>query len=312
MLQRPGVIDLFGEQFWVAHVRQLAEHGVHRGSIARAVQRGTLCRVLPGIVAIPKHWDSFEGRCMVAQLAGGPRSFLSGMTAARLYGLRAMPPEPVLVTTHESFPRVVPSWTTLIRTSWLDDAPGPTRTDRLRVSSPPRMLFDLAARMTDERFARAAEDAWHLGLVTPEEGRRYLQRIRRSGRSGVARFERWLDAVEASGQLRAVESGLEQLLVDLAMRAGLPQPTRQHPITLPNGRTVRLDLAWPDVRFAIEPGHSWWHGGDKGQRADQERDRACATVGWQVVRYDETVWQRRDATVGEIRSMYRARARAVG
>ena len=63
---------------------------------------------------------------------------------------------------------------------------------------------------------------------------------------------------------------------------------RQHPLVLPSGEVIHLDLAWPDVRLAVEPGHSWWHGGDLRQRRDQDRDRACAVVGWHVVRYDES------------------------
>ena len=71
-------------------------------------------------------------------------------------------------------------------------------------------------------------------------------------------------------------------------QVGLPTPVRQLPLTLPSGELIRLDLAWPDIRLAVEPGHSWWHGGDLRQRADQARDRACAVLGWHVHRYDET------------------------
>ncbi|MGI9030378.1 MAG: hypothetical protein ACR2HP_10405, partial [Ilumatobacteraceae bacterium] len=43
------------------------------------------------------------------------------------------------------------------------------------------------------------------------------------------------------------------------------------------------------VRLGVEPGHSWWHGGDLRQRADQARDRACDEIGWRIVRCDESV-----------------------
>lgn len=312
MLHRPGVIPLLGSQAWVAHVRQLAGIGVSRQSVADAVRRGALEQVMSRVVGLPGHWDTFEGRCMVAQLAAGPTSYLSGTTAARLLGLRQMPVRPIRVTVDETLRVRLPDWAVLCRTSWPDAAQQLVGPHPLRVSTPARMLFDLAALLPDARFRRAAEDAWHRELITPAEAANFLQQVRRQGRTGVARFEAWLDGVMANDQVRPAESGLEQLLVELARRAGLPEPVRQYPLTLVDGRTIRLDLAWPDTRFAIEPGHSWWHGGDLAQRADQERDRQCAIVGWQVVRYDESVWTRRDATVGEIASMYRSRCRDVG
>ena len=44
-----------------------------------------------------------------------------------------------------------------------------TRDDGLRLASPLRTLFTLAIDFNAYRFDRAAEDLWHLGLVTPDE-----------------------------------------------------------------------------------------------------------------------------------------------
>ena len=307
MHHRDGVLALFGAQYWVAGVYQLQRLGVSRQAAAGAVRRGLADRIMRGVLGIPGHWDTFEGRSMALQLAGRERGFLSGTTAARLHGFRAMPEQPVRYTLDESHPIVVPHWGVIVRTSWGDDEPRPERSDALIVASPMRTLFDLAGELGDRAFERAAEDAWHLGLIDPAAARAGLQRIRRRGRTGVARFERWLDKVEQ--RPRPATTGLEQLLVDIARRAGLPDPIRQYPLRLRDGREVRLDLAWPGIRFALEPGHSWWHGGDAAQRADQERDRRCAEVGWQILRYDESVWQQRDAAVREVRAMYDARRR---
>lgn len=312
MHHRDGVLALFGSQYWVATVRQLGELGVSRQAASDAVRRGLADRVFRGVLGIPGHWDTFEGRCSALQLAvttGRRHHFLSGTTSARLYGLRSMSEVPVTLTLDESHPIVVPDWARIVRTSWDDDEPRPARTDHLRLASPHRTLFDLAGQLRDGAFERAAEDAWHLGLVTPESAAEYLQRIRRRGRSGVARFERWLERTE--GRTAPAASRLELLLIDLARRAGLPEPVRQHPLRLPDGTKIHLDIAWPDLRFALEPGHSWWHGGDLAQRADQARDRGCAELGWQVVRYDESVWGRRATTVREIAAMYRARQQVV-
>ena len=105
-------------------------------------------------------------------------------------------------------------------------------------------------------------------------------------------------------------AALELDLLAIVERAGLPEPERQHPLRLLSGETIHLDIAWPAIRLAIEPGHSWWHGGDLGQRRDQARDRACSAVGWQVIRYDEQAARRAAATASELRAVYRARSQA--
>ena len=91
--------------------------------------------------------------------------------------------------------------------------------------------------------------------------------------------------------------------------AGLPEPERQHPLTLRNGVMIHIDLAWPDLRLGVEPGHSWWHGGDLRQHADQARTRACNELGWLIVPYDEHAPAEREATIAELVRIYRERVR---
>ena len=78
-------------------------------------------------------------------------------------------------------------------------------------------------------------------------------------------------------------------------------------MTLRDGVVIHLDLAWPDVRLGFEPGHSWWHGGDLGQRADQQRRRECAAVGWQVESYDESSANNLASVGAEMATIYRQR-----
>ena len=116
------------------------------------------------------------------------------------------------------------------------------------------MLFGLAALFNQHRFERAAEDAWHLGLVRPDDAAAYLARVRRSGRTGVRVFELWLE--KTALQPRPSQSGFEVDVIQALVRIGLPDPVRQHPLKLPNGEVIHVDLAWPAVRLGIEPGHS--------------------------------------------------------
>lgn len=305
MLQRPDVMALFARQRWVAASSQLVGLGLGERTVTRAIRRGEVERVVGPVVGIIGRPDSFDARCLAIHLAAGRRGYLSGQSAGHLYGLRQMQTTPIEYTMPYRLRFSTPDWARLVRSSWPDDEPRPTRDDDLAVSSPLRMLLDVAAALPQRRFERAAEDAWHRELVSPTQARAYLDRIRRSGRPGISTMERWLEHVEH--QRRPAATGLELLLIELARRAGLPQPERQHPLRLRTGVLIHLDIAWPDMRLALEPGHSWWHGGDRAQRDDQDRDRRCAELGWQVLRYDESAWNRQRSIVDELATTYRQR-----
>jgi len=92
---------------------------------------------------------------------------------------------------------------------------------------------------------------------------------------------------------------------------GLPEPECQYALALANGEVIHLDLAWPDIRLAVEPGHSYWHRGVLKTRADMARDRACSELGWQVLRYDEAAQQDLTAVGQELQRIHRARVDTV-
>ena len=129
----------------------------------------------------------------------------------------------------------------------------------------------------------------------------YLERIRRPGVAGVASsIDGCAPRCPGGG---ASQSGLELDALAAIRMAGLPTPVRQHPLTLLTGELIHLDIAWPSVCFAVEPGHSWWHGGDLRMAADYERDRACGEVGWHVVRFDQSMRQDLRASGQQLRRL---------
>jgi len=148
-----------------------------------------------------------------------------------------------------------PPWADIHRTSWYDPAlDRETLDDGLIVAAPMRMLFGLAAVFNQFRFERAAEDAWHRKLITPDCAADYLQQHRCRGKNGVVRIERWLE--KALTQNRPAQSGLELSLLQSLEELALPAPIKQHPLILPGGETIHLDIAWPSIRLAVEPGAS--------------------------------------------------------
>ncbi len=224
---------------------------------------------------------------MTLQLQADSAGFIGGTTAARILKLRAMPDSPINYTSPRSFRRTLPTWADLHITRWYDTADRQVLPDGLLIATPMRMLWGLAARFNQFRFERAAEDAWNLGLIDPPGAAEYLEQHRCRGKDGVIRLETWLD--RTLGRSRATQSNLERHLIEALEAAGMPEPERQYPLTLGNGEVIHLDIAWPDVKLAIEPGDAWFHSGRLAVRRDQARDRACVELGWQVVRFDESI-----------------------
>jgi hypothetical protein len=282
----PSVLRLFNRQFGVATSAQLQELGVSPRTIARAQHKGSLRRVVPGLYRLAGQEMTFETRAMAALLHCGQTAFLDGFTAGAIHRLRSMPRSLIHVTQHGRITRAMPPW---LRTSSIAsiDAEDIVERGLFRVAHPRRMLLRLAAQLNPYRFERAAEDAWHLGLVCPSDMASYVRAVRRPGLHGIATLDAWL--AHALPTASPSQSGLELDAIQAIVAAGMPEPIRQHPLVLLSGEVIHLDLAWPGIKFAVEPGHTWWHGGDARMTADYARDRACGEVGWLVIRFDEAM-----------------------
>lgn len=302
------LLTLAARQHGVIALRQLAVVGRSRSAISRARSRGLLVDVAFGVVRIASSPDTFLQRCMTLQLQADSVGFIGGPTAARILGLRAMPTHPINFTAPRTFRRTPPSWADLHITRWYDEvADRQLLANGLLVATPMRMLWGLAAAFNRHRFERAAEDAWNLGLIDPTSAVAYLERHRCRGKDGVARLEGWLE--DALGRSRATQSNLERRLIDALEAVGLPTPERQYPLVVASGEVIHLDIAWPDVKLAVEPGHSAFHSARHAVRRDQARDRACVELGWHVVRFDESIRQDFASAARQVERIHAARRR---
>jgi hypothetical protein len=242
---------------------------------------------------------------MAALLYVGGLSALTAQTGGAVYQLRRMKSRFVHVLVEERrMPRAAP-WIRIHRTSWLEPGDVSERDDGLRVLTPLRLLFELAACLPRQAFIDAAEDMWHHRLVEPSQAAIYLAEVRRQGRTGVAKFEEWV--LQAHERTVATMSGLEADLINALVGSGLPEPARQFPLRLLTGQTIHIDVAFADVQLGVEPGASWWHGGDARMRADYIRDSRCAAVGWHIIRFDDEQLNDPRGCAEQVRLAYRAR-----
>ena len=304
-MDHPGVLRFLNTQHRLVTMRQLRELGFSPNTILRAQKRGALDAILRGVYVLPGDPLSFETRAMAAQLYCGPRSYLSGRTAGALLGLREMSRKRIDITRPATSWVPMPDWVRPRHAAFTARADVMTLPSGHRVSGPLLTLFVLASELTEFRFHRAAENAWHLGLIDPKAASSYLEWIRRSGRGGVAMFETWLERVRTWE--RPAATGFELDVIDTVKRAGLPEPVRQHPLTLLDGVEIHIDIAWPDLRLGLEPGHSLFHLGDVNGPKDLSRFMRCNEVGWLIVPINEEMKHDLEGLALHIKQIYETR-----
>ncbi|MGC4877055.1 hypothetical protein ACLQ26_12460 [Micromonospora sp. DT43] len=117
------------------------------------------------------------------------------------------------------------------------------------------------------------------------------------------RRAQWLFDLADAGAQSPPES---QLRVRLVL-GGLPRPSVQHPVRLPNGVVLHPDLAWPEFRVAVEYDGQWHADADQLHR-DRRRLNLLVGAGWLVLH----VTSRRlhaefPAVLGEVRAALVAR-----
>ena len=301
MNDHPDVLRLFNTQQGVVATTQLRDIGFAYSTIERAEDRGTLVPLLRGVFIQPGREPTFETKAMAAQLFCGPRSYLSGQTAGALWNLREMSRKWIDITRPATSWIPVPDWIRPRHSAFTRVGDVVTLPSGHRVSGPFLTLFRLARDLNQHRFHRAAENAWHLQLIDPAAAAAYLEWIRRSGRGGVAVFETWLEKV--STWERPAATGLELDVIQALTAGGLPEPVRQHPLKLRNGITIHIDIAWPNLKFGVEPGHSLFH----DPISDGVRFRQCNEVGWLIVPLSETWADDLSGVVTQIRNIYETR-----
>lgn len=294
-------LDIAARQHGVVSREQALAAGMSRRQLDDALARGTLAAVHRGVYRAGGSPETFEQSVVAACLA--TRGWASHATAATLWDLRGWRSARIEVT-------VVGRRQTRLdgvvghRTTRLDPV-DVARRGAIRLTSPARTLLDLGAVGPPDAVESGVEDALHRRLVTVAQLRATLARLGRSGRPGVATLRAVLAARDPAAA--PTESVLEDAFVRLLREAGLPRPARQYPIRAPGRPAVRIDLAYPSHRLAIELDGRRWH----SARVDVDRDRSksnlLAALGWSLLRFGWTdVHDHGTDVVGAVADLLRA------
>jgi hypothetical protein len=149
--------------------------------------------------------------------------------------------------------------------------------DGLPVTTPQRTAFDIGRRApTNTAIA-------HLDALMQATGGKVGEVLevaeRHRGARGLRRLETALDLVDAGAQ-SPKETWLRLLLV----RAGLPRPATQIPVTTADGAQYYLDMGWEELMVAAEYDGEH-HRLDRWQYTkDMRRREALDRLGWIVIR----------------------------
>lgn len=287
-------------------------HGAHRRSqlvalIGRAAVRSAIANrrltVFSRTVLVETRRElEFRTRAAAALLSAGWESALTGHSVLALHGCSAADRSPVhVLLPYSSAVRSRPGVVVHHGRASECDA---EEVDGLRSQTLDCALAAVLCRAARKSAIACADQA--LGLHTSdsrEEFRAWTEyRIEaRSDPRGRRRGRALLDL--ATG---LAESPPESWTLLALVDAGHPVPTPQHPILDIDGNVIyRLDLAWPELRIAVE--YDGYAAHEHRKLDDARRDEDLRRRGWTVIRVTADDLLAPGRFLGEVASAFRAR-----
>jgi hypothetical protein len=264
---------------------ELLAAGVTADEIRHRLATGALIRAHRGVYRVGHTAPSVEATYLAAVKACGEGAVLSGMAAAHLFGIvRGPAPRPeVTAAVRRRIPGVVVRRARRIeRTRWRG----------IPVTPLPRVLVDLAARLSLDDLALACHEAGVKHRITPAHVKRILDS------QPTAPGSRNLRAV-LFGEVRVLLSKLEKRFVALLEEAGLPLPVTNRP-----AGTKRVDCRWPDHHLTVELDSYTYHASRHAFENDRRREREAYSRGDQFRRYTYgDVFERPEVVLAELQPL---------
>jgi hypothetical protein len=250
-----AVRDTADAQLGLITAAQLAEIGLHASTASRRSLGGMWTRVLPGVHLVDGGMPTRHQREMAALLYAGPQSLLTGVSALRHHGIRALRlqevqddvaerPEPVHVLIPHDRRRLSTGYVRVERTHRFPETS--RRRHGVAMALIPRAVGDAARR------SRLASDV--AALVAEVVQRRLVTvaeldlELREGAMRGSGLFRDALRSV-AGGARSAPEGDLARLLE----AAGIPNILYNAVLVTETGRHIATSDAWlDDVGLALE------------------------------------------------------------
>ena len=268
-----GVARIATRQHGVVSHAQAIDAGMSRSAISRRVDAGRWVRVLPRVYRIGGAPATGRQGMMAATLWAGDAALLSHRAAGVLWDLDGVKASRLEVTA----PKRLRSGVVLAHRGSPIPLIDRRVVDAIPVTSVTRTLIDFAGVLDRDALELALEDALRRGLTNRARIRHRLRELEGHGRRGCGGLR---ELVEDGRGRPPSGSAPEVRLRRLLVRAGLPRPVTQYEIRDRGRLVARVDLAYPDLRIAIEFDSERWHSGRRRREADLDRrNRSPAVTG---------------------------------
>jgi hypothetical protein len=260
-----------------AHLRADLIERLGRRRLANAITSGELHPLWRGVVVDSSKLLDPWTRAAAALLTAGPRAVIAGVTAAVLHGCRAVDsPVTFILVPYGCETRSRDGLVVHHGRSFAGDA---VELDGVRVLPLDRVIADLLCTLASRDALAVTDEALRLAKPDHELFRRQVgERLRkRDDPRGTVRGAGLLDLASERADSPA-ESWVRLMLIEY----GLPVPEVNWVIPRPDGTQLyRLDLAWPELRIALEYDGVAAHAGRKAH--DEARRADLEARGWIVI-----------------------------
>jgi hypothetical protein len=259
---------------------QVRTLGLSPKQVHRLIADGWLARLRPGVFAVAGSSPTWHQAVSAAVLAAGPGAVASHSTAAVLWGLPGVERSATELTTYRPDQRRLEGVRAHRTLAFLDCEH--TVRDQIPVTTVARTIVDLSGRCSVPELGRMTDYGLRTGTLHIDHLRKCVCGLRSAPGRHVTKvhsvLRRRLPGYDPG------ESDLEMRFVRALVGAGLPEPVQQHRVTL-GSRHCRIDLAYPDLKLAIEIDGWTFHHTRTAFDEDRARANDLVVAGWNVLRF---------------------------
>jgi very-short-patch-repair endonuclease len=295
---RSALLALAAGQQSLFTTAQAEASGVSRKVLLGWSRSGRIVAVRRGVWSISGVAPNPRRSALAVLLAHGPASGLCRDSAGWVWDLPGHELGPIqVVRVHDDHGPAVGRLHTsrsMVATSDLTERHG------LRVTTPVRTIFDLAAQQHPDRTARDLNSLCSRGLVTLDLLNDGLDRLAVRGRAGIRTMRQLIDDLRRQGA--PAGSNLELRVERLFPLAGLRGMRRQVELGDEHGFIARVDFADLDLGLVIEVDSDRFHHGLVDRQLDAVKTARLEALGLTVVRITERdVWFDEASVVAQLR-----------